>query len=117
MKALNTVQPYDWAEFFRARVYEVNPKVPENGFTQGGYRLVYNDQEPEWLKKADSSRPTSFATSLGFSIKPDGGLTGVWWDSPSFKAGITPDMQLQAVNDEKYTVADLKDVRALGGAQ
>ena len=54
MKALNTVQPYDWAEFFRARVYEVDPKVPENGFTQGGYRLVYNDQEPEWLKKEDS---------------------------------------------------------------
>ncbi len=109
VKALNTVQPYDWAEFFRARVYEVDPKVPENGFTQGGYRLVYNDQEPEWLKKEDSSRPTSFATSLGFSIKPDGGLTGVWWDSPAFKAGITPDMQLQAVNDEKYTVAGLKE--------
>ena len=109
VKALNTVQPYDWAGFFRARVYEVNPTVPENGFTQGGYRLVYNDHEPEWLKKEDSSRPTSFATSLGLSIKPDGGLTSVWWDSPAFKAGITPDMQLQAVNDEKYTVAGLKE--------
>ena len=72
---------------------------------------MYNDQEPEWLKKADSSRPTSFATSLGFSIKPDGGLTGVWWDSPSFKAGITPDMHRKPSKiDEKYTVADLKDV-------
>jgi predicted metalloprotease with PDZ domain len=110
VKALNTVQPYDWAEFFHSRVYEVNPKVPENGFTQGGYRLVYNDHEPEWMKKADSSRPTSFATSLGFSIKPDGGLTSVWWDSPAFKTGITPDMQLQAVNDVKYTVAGLKEV-------
>jgi predicted metalloprotease with PDZ domain len=109
VKALNTVQPYDWAAFFRARVYEVNPTVPENGFTQGGYRLVYNDHEPEWLKKVDSSRPTSFATSLGLSIKPDGGLTSVWWDSPAFKAGITPDMQLQAVNDQKYTVAGLKE--------
>jgi predicted metalloprotease with PDZ domain len=110
VKALNTVQPFDWAEFFRARVYEVNPKVPENGFTQGGYRLVYNDREPESLKKVDSSRPTSFATSLGFSIKPEGALTSVWWDSPAFKAGITPDMQLQAVNDQKYTVAGLKEV-------
>jgi predicted metalloprotease with PDZ domain len=109
VKALNTVQPYDWAAFFRARVYEVNPTVPENGFTQGGYRLVYNDHEPEWLKKVDSSRPTSFATSLGLSIKPDGALTSVWWDSPAFKAGITPDMQLQAVNDQKCTVAGLKE--------
>ena len=109
VKALNTVQPYDWAGFFRARVYEVNPNVPENGFTQGGYRLVYNDNEPEWLKKADSSRGVSFATSLGFSVKSDGGLDSVWWDSLAFKAGMTPDMQLQAVNDQKYTAAGLRE--------
>ncbi len=109
VKTLNTVQPFDWAGFFRTRVYEVNASVPENGFTQGGYRLVYNDNEPEWLKKADSSRPTSFATSLGFSVKADGGLDNVWWDSVALKAGITPDMQLQAVNDQKYTAAGLRE--------
>ena len=117
VKALNTVQPYDWAEFFRTRVYEVSPNVPENGFTQGGYRLVYNDNEPEWLKKAESVRGVSFATSLGFSVKSDisgpdshGGIDQVWWDSLAFKAGITPDMQLQAVNDQKYTPAVLREI-------
>jgi predicted metalloprotease with PDZ domain len=114
VKALNTVQPYDWAGFFRTRVYEVNPDVPENGFTQGGYRLVYNDNEPEWLKKAESVRGVSFATSLGFSVKLDnpdshGSLDNVAWDGLAFKAGITPDMQLQAVNDQKYTVAGLRE--------
>jgi predicted metalloprotease with PDZ domain len=108
-KALNTVQPYDWAGFFRARVSEVNPNVPENGLTQGGYRLVYNDNEPEWLKKADSSRGASFAASLGFSVKSDGSLDSVWWDSLAFKAGMTPDMQLQAVNDQTFTVAGLRE--------
>ena len=67
--ALNTVQPYDWAGFLRARVYELAPQVPENGFTQGGYRLVYNDNEPDWVKHQDSTRGISFATSLGFSVK------------------------------------------------
>ena len=115
VKALNTVQPYDWAGFFRTRVYEVNPNVPENGFTQGGYRLVYNDNEQEWLKKAESVRGVSFATSLGFSVKPEGSpdsrgsLDSVGWDSLAFKAGITPDMQLQAVNDQKYTAAGLRE--------
>jgi len=114
VKALNTVQPYDWAGFFRTRVYEVNPDVPENGFTQGGYRLVYNDNEPEWLKKAESVRGVSFATSLGFSVKLDspdshGSLDNVAWDGLAFKTGITPDMQLQAVNDQKYTVAGLRE--------
>ena len=108
-KALNTVQPYDWAGFFRARVSEVNPNVPENGFAQGGYRLVYNDNEPEWLKKADSSRGTSFAASLGFSVRSDGSLDSVWWGSLAFKAGLTSDMQLQAVNDQTYTAAGLRE--------
>jgi predicted metalloprotease with PDZ domain len=117
VKALNTVQVFDWAGFFRTRVHEVNPNVPENGFTQGGYRLVYNDNEPEWLKKAESVRGVSFAASLGFSVKsevdsgPDfhGGLDSVAWDGLAFKAGVTPDMQLQAVNDQKYTAARLRE--------
>jgi predicted metalloprotease with PDZ domain len=115
VKALNIVQPYDWAGFFRTRVHEVNPNVPENGFTQGGYRLVYNDNEPEWMKKSESVRGASFADSLGFSIKSEAGgdshgnLENVWWDSLAFKAGITPDMQLQAVNDQKYTAAALRE--------
>jgi predicted metalloprotease with PDZ domain len=115
VKALNTVQPYDWAGFFRTRVYEVNPNVPENGFTQGGYRLVYNDAQPPWMKKEESVRGANFATSLGFSVRsemggmPGGGLESVVWDSLAFKAGITPDMQLQAVNDQKYTPAVLRE--------
>jgi predicted metalloprotease with PDZ domain len=114
LKALNAVQPFDWAGFFRTRVYEVSPSVPENGFTQGGYRLVYNDNEPEWLKKTESVRGASFATSLGFSIRMEsadshGSLDSVGWDSLAFKAGILPDMQLQAVNDQKYTAAGLRE--------
>jgi predicted metalloprotease with PDZ domain len=116
IKAMNTVQAYDWAGFFRARVYEVAPEVPENGFKQGGYRLIYNDQEPDYVKHGDPTRPTSFATSLGFTLGGQGGpnagppgtITEVWWDSPAFKAGITPDMQLQAVNDRAFSVPNLR---------
>lgn len=118
VKALNAVQPYDWAGFLRTRVYEIAPSVPEDGFTRGGYRLVYNDNEPEWMKKAEMIRGVSFATSLGFSVRSDmgGGAPGapdgieqVWWESLAFKSGITPDMQLQAVNDQKYTPAALRE--------
>jgi len=109
VKALNTVQPYDWAAFFKTRVFEVHPEVPEDGFTRGGYRLVYNDHEPDSLKKPDPARPTGFSFSLGFTVKADGGLDNVVWDSLAFKAGITPDMQLQAVNDQKFTIAGLRE--------
>jgi predicted metalloprotease with PDZ domain len=120
VKALNAVQPYDWAGFFRTRVYQVEAQVPEDGFTRGGYRLVYNDTESEWMKHMNRSRGMSFATSLGFAVKAgggpqddddgnaDGSITGVWWYSPAFKAGMTPDMQLEAVNDQAFSLATLR---------
>ena len=107
--ALNKVQPFDWARFLRARVYDLATQTPKDGITRGGYRLVYNDDQPEWLKHQDSSRGTSFATSLGFSVDKDNGLENVWWDSLAFKAGITPDMHPEAVNDQKFTVAGLRE--------
>ncbi|MGC2111288.1 MAG: peptidase M61 [Candidatus Korobacteraceae bacterium] len=107
--ALNTVQSYDWKGFLRARVYDLDPQVPENGITQGGYRLVYTDDQPEWMKHADPSRGTSFATSLGFSVNGEGNVGDVWWESLAFKAGITPDMHLEAVNDQKFSVANLRE--------
>jgi predicted metalloprotease with PDZ domain len=116
---MNAVQPYDWKEFFRERVYEVEPKVPEDGITRGGYRLVYNDTEPDSVKHMDRSRPMRFDISLGFSVTPggeddtDGGLPGsipeVLWDGPAFKAGITPGMRLQAVNNQAFSIANLHD--------
>jgi predicted metalloprotease with PDZ domain len=115
VKALNRVQPYEWAEFFRTRVYEVAPQVPMDGITRGGYRLVYNDMEPEWVKHMDPSRGASFGTSVGFALKGDSGDKGgntvalVWWDSPAFKAGMTPEMQLQAVNDQAFSVSSLRE--------
>jgi predicted metalloprotease with PDZ domain len=109
VSALNTVQAYDWAGFLRARVYALSAEVPENGFTQGGYRLVYNDTEPDWLKHRDSFFGNSFATSLGFSVDKDNDVGNVIWNGPAFKAGLTPDMQIEAVNDQKYTGGVLRE--------
>jgi predicted metalloprotease with PDZ domain len=108
--ALNTVQPYDWATFLRSRIYKLDPRTPEDGITRGGYHLTYSDTPPDWLK--DSYRPDSyvnFATSLGFSVKANGDLGSVWWDSPAFKAGMTSDMHLDAVNGKAFSLDVLRD--------
>lgn len=110
INTLNTVQPYDWGAFLKQRVYEVASEVPENGIRQGGYRLVYNDTQPEWQKRAE--RPelgTSFTTSLGFTVRSGGELGVVAWDSPAFKAGITPDMQITAVNGTAFKTEVLRN--------
>lgn len=113
VRALNTVQPYDWATFLKQRVYEIAPKAPENGIRQGGFRLVYNDTQPEWQKRAqrpDSPESaTNFGTSIGFAVRSTGELSNVWWDSPAFKAGVTPDMQITAVNGAAFKTELLRN--------
>lgn len=107
--ALNTVQPLDWAGFLKTRVYEVATHTPEDGISRGGYRLAYSDTPPDWLKateKADT--PLNFSTSLGISVRVDGTLDNVWWDSPAFKAGVTPDAQITAVNGTAFKAEVLR---------
>jgi predicted metalloprotease with PDZ domain len=117
VKALNTVAPFDWDSFLKSRVYDLHPAVPLDGITRGGYQLVYTDTPAGWVEKAEAAGGyADFSTSLGFSIgsprddnsKNPGALSNVWWNSPAFKAGVTPDMQLLAVNGTAYTPAVLK---------
>jgi predicted metalloprotease with PDZ domain len=107
--ALNKVQPYDWVKFLQTRVYDVAPQAPQAGITRGGYRLAYSDTPPDWAKREE--RPDMailFSTSIGISVKADGTLENVWWDSPAFNAGVTPDMQLTAVNGSAFTADVLR---------
>ena len=110
--ALNQVQPFDWATFLHARVDQIAPQAPEDGFTRGGYRLTHTDTPPDWLKHVEESNqpPTAnFGWSLGFAVGAEDTIGNVYWNSPAFKAGITPGVRLVAVNDEAYNAKRLQD--------
>jgi predicted metalloprotease with PDZ domain len=122
VKILNSVVPYRWEQFLRQRVYELHPQVPEDGITRGGYKLVYTDTPQPWLDKELAQRGVAdFSTSLGFAVSvprpgesegdrgPSGALANVWWGSPAFKAGITPDMRIVSVNGKAFTPEVLRD--------
>jgi predicted metalloprotease with PDZ domain len=118
VKALNTVAPYDWDTFLKTRVYDLHPAVPEDGFTRGGYKLVYTDTLAKWVEKAETDGGyADFSTSLGFSVGSGrrGGtdrpatIGNVWWNSPAFKAGVTPDMEIISVNGTVYSAKVLRD--------
>ena len=106
--AMNAVQPYDWAGFFRQRVDQLAVQPPERGITRGGYRLVYNDIESDWMKHESGPRGITFASSAGFSVSPDGVLHEVFWGSPAFRAGMTLGMQVLAVDGEAFTLDRLR---------
>lgn len=110
--ALNAVQGYDWNQFLKTRVYDLAVNTPKDGITRGGYRLTYTDTAPEWEAKEkheDEQSPENFSTSVGFSVTKDGDLTRVWWGSPAFNAGITPDMQITAINGTAFKLEVLHD--------
>jgi predicted metalloprotease with PDZ domain len=111
VKALNAVQPYDWATFLHTRLDQSGGKTPLDGLRRGGYRLIYNDQDNQIVKSADSERKmTNFFWSLGFNVNnKDGELKSVLWDSPAFKAGLTAGNQIVAINGIPFDPDVLKE--------
>jgi len=95
--------------------------VPTDGIIRGGYRLVYSDKIPSWVTRGETAPDggADFSTSLGFSFGGSRGgaaatpssneLSNVWWNSPAFVAGITPDMHIVSVNGKAYTAQVLRD--------
>ncbi|MGH9476914.1 MAG: M61 family metallopeptidase [Terriglobales bacterium] len=109
VQAMNEVQPYDWASFFRTRAYELHPQAPEEGFTEGGYQLVYNDTPSPWMQPAAGDRPSAnYGTGIGFSVSGNGHIGQVWWGSPAFKAGMAAGMQIEAIDGEAYSAVRLR---------
>ena len=110
VRALNAVEPYDWADFLRQRLDGVARQAPLAGLARGGYRLVYSDKPNEYEKSREAmNKATLLRFSLGLAIdEKDGTITDVMWNSPAFGAGITEGMQILAVNGESYSADLLK---------
>ena len=109
VKALNTVQPYDWASFLRTRVEKI-ARTPLDGLARGGYRLVYTDTPTEYFRNSEVRRRVSdLMFSLGFVVSDDGRLTEVLWDGPAFKQSLTVGTQIVSVNGVGYSGDRLRE--------
>lgn len=106
---LNGVHPYDWAGLLRKRLDETGAPAPLSGFTANGYRLVYTSEPTLAFKNAEAARKnTDLTYSLGVTVGKDGALTGVGWDSPAFKAGLTIGDTIVAVDGTAFSDTALK---------
>lgn len=109
VKALNTVQPYDWATFLRARLDSHGPGAPLDGIARGGYKLVYTDTPSDYFKAAEARRKmTDLTYSLGMMIGAEAKLSDVLWDGPAYKVGLTVGTQIVAVNGISFDADQLK---------
>ncbi len=109
VKALNTVQPYDWATFLRSRLDGHGPGAPLDGLTRGGYKLVYTDTPSDYIKDSEARRKvTDLSFSLGLIIGAEGRMTDVLWEGPAYKSGLTVGTQIIAVNGIAFNADRLK---------
>jgi predicted metalloprotease with PDZ domain len=109
--ALNAVVPNDWKSFLRQRLDGHGPGAPLDGVARGGYKLVYTDTPTAYFKSAEMTRKTTnLMYGIGFALNKDGGITEVQWDGPAFKAGLTADMTIVAINGQAYDADFLKEV-------
>lgn len=117
VKALNAVEPYDWAAFLRARLDSIGKPAPLDGLRRGGYKLVFSDTPSELLKEhEDHGKRVNLLFSIGVEIDDkDGTVLEVLWDSAAFKAKVTESSVLLAVNGAAYSADVLKD--AIRGAK
>lgn len=109
VKFLNAVQPYDWANFLRMRLDGHGPGAPLDGLTRAGWKLVYTDTETDIMKLAEERRKTTdFSYSLGFALDKDAKIGSVMWGGVAFKAGVSGNTTVMAVNGKAYKAELLK---------
>jgi predicted metalloprotease with PDZ domain len=109
VKALNAVQPYDWASFLRARL-DLTGAAPLDGIARGGYRLSFAEEPTAYIKSLESLRKTAELNfSIGAVIDKDGKFKSVMWGGPCFAAGLTKGSQILAVNGAAYDPDVLKE--------
>jgi predicted metalloprotease with PDZ domain len=118
VKTLNSIEPYDWSSFLRARLDEVSPRAPLDGIERGGYRLVYSETPTDFAKSNETRRRvTDLSYSLGGVMDSNGKLTSVLWDGPLFREGLTTETQIVAVNGIAFDGEKLKaSIKAAKGS-
>lgn len=110
VSTLNGVAPYDWAGLLNARQFEHAKGAPLGGFTMSGYKLIYTPEQTPFLKDSEKrSKGVDLSFSGGLSIDKDRKLTGVIWDGPADKAGLTVGTEIVAVNGKPYSADVIKE--------
>jgi predicted metalloprotease with PDZ domain len=119
VRALNAVEPYDWAALLHQFVDAPGRPAPLEGVRRGGYRLIYTDTPTEYFRTAEEQRKHSNQTfSIGLDIdQKDNSIAAVIWDSPAFKANLIEGEVILAVNGSQYNPEVLIDaIRSAKGS-
>jgi predicted metalloprotease with PDZ domain len=120
VNGLNQIAPYDWATFLRTRLDKTGDHAPLGGIENSGWRLVYTDQESEYLKARERDRKNTVEWySIGIDLESKeskGKIIDTVKGMAAENAGIAPGMTVVAVNGREYSADALRAaIRAAKG--
>jgi predicted metalloprotease with PDZ domain len=108
--ALNSVQPYDWADFLNSRLHSTEPHAPLGGIEHSGWKLVYDAERSDFLKAEEAERRMiDLSHSIGLKVKEDGTVIDIAYGGPAHKAGIAPAVAIVAVDNRQFTPTILRE--------
>jgi predicted metalloprotease with PDZ domain len=106
ISALNTIAPFDWANFFHERLNSTSANAPTGGIENAGWRVVYSS-EPSKLQGRRGNPGDVY--SIGLQIGDDGTVTDSIVGSLAYETGISSGMKVIGVNGRVYTHDQLED--------
>src|SRR5215471_14179622 len=110
VNTLTQVVPDDWRKFLRDRLDSYGPGAPLGGITNGGWKVVYDENRSELTKTLEKTRHTVDARfSIGLTLDDKGVIRDVIMNSAAWNAGVAPGMELVAVNGRKFTPDILRE--------
>jgi predicted metalloprotease with PDZ domain len=106
---LNSLAPYDWAGFLRARLDGTSTKTPIEAVENGGWKLVYTE-EPNATEEIQSmlEKRLNLTFTVGLTVSDDGTVADVIHGAPAYNAGIGPGMKIIAVNGKQYSPDEMR---------
>lgn len=108
--ALGQIMPYDWAGFLASRVDALQPNAPRGGLDLGGYALAWADAPGPALRQREAAlRLLDQSFGIGLTVRDDGSLAAVAWDSAAFQAGLRVGDRIVSVNALEYSKPRLLD--------
>ena len=109
--SLNQVASYDWASFFHTRLDSVSPQAPLGSIEASGWKLIYNNREPQMLLAGENMHHiVNAAYSIGLLLKSNGIIADSIVGMPAYRAGISAGMRLIAINGRAVAPGTLRDL-------
>jgi predicted metalloprotease with PDZ domain len=107
VQTLNQIVPYDWSNFWKARLTSTAVDAPTGGIEASGWKLTFTADAPAPARGGRGLSASTF--TIGLSLSPDGRVNDATYDGPAFKAGVTAGMRVAGVNGRVFTPEILED--------